>query len=85
MRDESTERAAQEYLAAKLAEEGQTQEAKLNQETAMSLGPVVSKRVADSVTQQCKEWNAITQEQTLTYKETLLGVCGFPARDAPSR
>jgi len=73
MRDESTKRAAQEFLAAKLAEEGQSQEAKLNYETAMALGPVVWKRVADSVTTKCREWNAITQEQTLTCKETLLG------------
>ena len=73
MHDESTERAAQEFLAAKLAEEEQLNEAKLNKEAAVALGPVVWKRVADSVLAKCKEWNAITNEQTLTCKETLLG------------
>ena len=41
MHDESTERAAQEFLAAKLAEEEQLNEAKLNKEAAVALGPVV--------------------------------------------
>ncbi|HMI53964.1 MAG TPA: hypothetical protein VK525_20790 [Candidatus Saccharimonadales bacterium] len=73
MHDESTERAAQEFLAAKLAEEEQLSEGRLNQEAAMALGPVVWKRIADSVLAKCREWNSITNEQTLTWKETLLG------------
>ncbi|HEY6253408.1 MAG TPA: hypothetical protein VI685_25915 [Candidatus Angelobacter sp.] len=73
MRDESTKRAAQEYLAQKLAEEGQSQEYKLNAAAAVKLAPSVWKRVRDTFLTTCNEWNAITQEQTLTCKETALG------------
>jgi hypothetical protein len=73
MGDESTKRAAQEYLAAKLSEEGQSHEDKLNLEAAIALSLVVWKRVADTVITQSREWNAVTEEQTLTCKETALG------------
>src|ERR1700675_2147624 len=73
MPDESTKQAAQEFLAARLSEEGQTHEDKLNSEAAVALAPAVWKRFADTVTATCKEWNAVTQEQTLTCKETILG------------
>ena len=73
MRDESTKRSAQEYLAAKLAEEGQSHEDKLNRATAMALAPAVWKDVADTLVSECREWNAVTNEQTLTCKETMLG------------
>lgn len=73
MSDESTKRAAEEYLAAKLAEEGQSYEAKLNLDTAIALAPVVWKRVRDLIITKCAEWNKVTQEQTFTCTETALG------------
>src|SRR5258708_30757345 len=73
MRDESTKRAAQEYLAARLAQEGQSYEDKLNREAAVALAPRVWKQVTETVIAKCDEWNAITKEQTLTCKETMLG------------
>jgi hypothetical protein len=73
MGDESTKRAAQEYLAAKLSREGQSHEDKLNRETAERLAPAVWKQVADTVIAKCREWNQIAGEQTFSYKETLLG------------
>jgi hypothetical protein len=73
MRDESTKQAAQEFLAAKLAEEGQKQEDKLNKETAVARSLHVWKSFRDAIFAQCNEWNTVTQEQTLTCKETLLG------------
>jgi hypothetical protein len=73
MPDESTKRAAQEYIAAKLSEEGQIFEGQLNLEAAMLLAPSVWKKVADNVVAQCREWNSVTKEQSLTCKETALG------------
>jgi hypothetical protein len=73
MFDRSTKRAAQEYLAAKLSDEEQRAEDQLNLQAAISLAPAVWKRVADTVIAQCREWNAITSEQTLTCKETAVG------------
>jgi hypothetical protein len=73
MSDESTKRAAQEYLASRIAEENQTLEGRLNAEAAVELAPLVWKRVNDSLIAKCKEWNAVTNEQTLTCKETILG------------
>ena len=73
MGDESAKRAAQEYLAAKLSAEGQSHEAKLNREAAERLATSVWKKVADTVTVQCRDWNSIAGEQTFTCKETMLG------------
>jgi hypothetical protein len=73
MRDESTRQAAQEFLAAKLTEEAQKLEDKLNQETAVARSLQVWKHFRDSIFSQCDEWNSVTQEQTLTCKETPLG------------
>jgi|SRR5277367_3280121 len=73
MRDESTKQAAQEFLASKLAEEGKKQEDKLNRETAIARSLHVWKMLRDLIFAQCKEWNNITQEETLTCKETALG------------
>lgn len=73
MRDESTRQAAQEFLAAKLTEEAQKLEDKLNQETAVARSLQVWKYFRDSIFSQCEEWNSVTQEQTLTCKETPLG------------
>ncbi len=73
MADESAKRAAEEFLAAKIAEEDQALEAQLNLEAATTLGPTVWKRVAASLTSQCHEWNVVTNEQTLSCKETALG------------
>jgi hypothetical protein len=73
MGDEITKRAAEEYLAAKLAEEAQTEEHKLNREAAVALAPQVWRRSAATVVAKCNEWNAVTKEQSLTCKETALG------------
>jgi hypothetical protein len=73
MRDESTKQAAQEFLAARLAEEGQKHEDKLNRETALALSLHVWKSFREAVFAQCNEWNSVTQEDTLTCKETPIG------------
>lgn len=73
MHDEGAKRAAEEYLAAKLSVEGQNLEAQLNREAAMALGFTVWKRLTDTVNMQIREWNNVTNEQTLTCKETALG------------
>jgi len=73
MGDESTKRAAQEYLAARLSEEGQSYEDRMNLEAAVALAPAVWKKVADTVMAKCQEWNAVTNERTLVCKETALG------------
>jgi hypothetical protein len=73
MADESTKRAAQEYLAEKLSKEGQSYDDKLNRETAEKLGPAVWKRVAETVATKCQEWNSVAGEQTFSFKETIMG------------
>lgn len=73
MRDESTKQAAQEFLATRLAEEGQRQEDKLNRETAVARALHVWKDFRDAIYAQCKEWNTITGQESLTCKETPLG------------
>jgi hypothetical protein len=73
MIDQTTKRAAQEYLAAKLSEDEERSEHQLNLQAAIQRAPAVWKRVADTVIAQCREWNAITSEQTLTCKETAMG------------
>ncbi len=73
MADESAKRAAQEYLAAKLSEENQLYEDTVNLEAAIALGPKVWKTLADTVLAHCREWNAVTGDQSLTCKETALG------------
>jgi hypothetical protein len=73
MRDEGTKRAAEEFLAAKLSENAQNLENRLNEEAAIALGPTVWKRVVTNVLTQCRDWNVVTGEQSLTCKETALG------------
>jgi len=73
MADENTKRAAQEYLAARLSEEGLTYEETLNRDTAIALAPTVWKKVVVTIITKCCEWNAVTGEQTFAYKETVLG------------
>ena len=73
MRDESTKQAAQEFLAIKLAEENQKNEDKLNKQTAEARALHVWKAFRDAIFGQCAEWNTITQEETLTCKETPIG------------
>src|SRR5271163_2321489 len=65
MRDESTKQAAQEFLATKLAEEGKKHDDKLNRETAVARSLYVWKVLRDLIFAKCKEWNNITQEETL--------------------
>jgi hypothetical protein len=71
--DEITKQAAQEYLAAKLTEEEQIYEAQQNQALAVVRSPWVWKSVKDAILEKCREWNAVTQEETLTCRETALG------------
>ena len=73
MRDESTKQAAQEYLATKLTEEQQRYEDEQNHATAVARSIVVWRRLRDSLTAQCKEWNEVVGEETLTCKETPMG------------
>jgi hypothetical protein len=73
MMDETTRQAAQEYLAAKLTEEEEIYEATHNQALAAARASLVWKHVKDSIFAKCSEWNAVTQEQTLTCKETPIG------------
>jgi hypothetical protein len=73
MRDESTKQSAQEYLAAKLLEEEQRQEAEKNLATAIAQAPLVWKSFKEAISAKCSEWNAVTKEETLTCKETPIG------------
>jgi hypothetical protein len=71
--DETTKQSAQEYLAAKLTEEEQKFEAEQNLALATARSLMVWKHIKDTILEKCREWNAITQEETLTCKETMLG------------
>jgi hypothetical protein len=73
MTDERTKRSAEEFLAAKLSQEGQSRKDQLNRTAAISLAPAVWRRVASALAEQCKAWNAVTGEETLTCRETPLG------------
>lgn len=73
MADETIKRAAQEYLAVRLTEDGLTYEEKLNRDAAIALAPAVWRGVEERVIAMCAEWNTVTKEQTLTCKETVLG------------
>src|SRR3989441_5354465 len=73
MIDESAKQAAQEYLAAKLTEEEQIYEDTQNRALALARSPKVWKYIKDTIIEKCREWNAITQEETLTCKETAMG------------
>src|SRR5438876_11717616 len=71
--DETTRQAAQEYLAAKLTKEEQRYEDNHNLATAIARAPRVWKHFKDAIFAKCAEWNEITQEETLTCKETAIG------------
>jgi hypothetical protein len=73
MKDESTKQAAQEYMAAKLVEEDQKYEDERNRATAVARALQVWKRFKDAVVTQCNVWNTVTQEETLSCRETLVG------------
>jgi hypothetical protein len=73
MGDESAKRSAEEYLAAKLTEESQNHERKMNAEAAAALAPTVWREVSRTVQAKCQEWNSITGEQSMSCKETILG------------
>lgn len=73
MREENTKQAAQEYLAAKLTEDELRYEDEQNKATALARSLLVWKRFKDTLLAQCKEWNTVTQEETLTCKETPVG------------
>jgi len=73
MPDENIKRAAQEYLAERLNEDGLTQEQKLNRDAAIELAPQVWREVVLTAVGICKEWNAETKEETFSCNETPLG------------
>ena len=73
MATDETKRAAQEFLAVRMSEETEQQEAELNREAAIRLAPKVWKQVAETFVSQCKAWNEILHEEALTCKETILG------------
>jgi len=73
MADDDVKQAAQEYLAAQFTEDGLTYEEQLNRDAAIALAPALWKRVVEKVSTMCQEWNSVTQEQTLSCKETALG------------
>ena len=73
MRDESTKQAAQEYLASKLTEEEQIYEAEQNKAMAVARAPLVWASFMNGIFEKCREWNAVTNEETLTCKETAMG------------
>jgi hypothetical protein len=73
MATDETKRAAQEFLAAQFTEAAQLEEDRLNSQAAVALAPKVWKRVAETFVAQCEAWNAITKEESLTCKETILG------------
>ena len=73
MSNESVKRAAQEYLAERLSEEGLTYEETLNRDAAVALAPAVWKETAKTVVAIVREWNEVTKEQSLTCKETMMG------------
>ncbi len=73
MDEASAKRSAEEYLAARLSEEAQEHEDQLNLEAAIALGPQVWNRLVGTTIRQCSDWNSVTNEQTLTCKETALG------------
>ena len=73
MGDESAKRAAEEYRAAKLSAETESEENRLNRAAAERLATAVWKQLADMARAKCKEWNEVAGEQALTCRETLLG------------
>lgn len=73
MADQSIKRAAQEYLAERLSEDGLTYEETRNRDAAIALAPAVWKKLAETVVAMCRDWNATTKEETISCKETMLG------------
>jgi len=73
MSTDRTKDSAQEFFAEKLSRDFEAEEAKLNHEAAVRLCRVVWTRVATVIQNNCKQWNQVTGEETLTCKETLLG------------
>jgi hypothetical protein len=73
MRDESAKQAAQEYLATRLTEEELLYEYTQNKALAAARAPMVWKYIKDTIFDRCREWNAITGEETLICKETAMG------------
>jgi hypothetical protein len=71
--DETNRQAAQEYLAEKLTEEELLYEEKQNRATALARAYEAWRRFRGAVYEKCREWNEVTQEETLTCKETPLG------------
>jgi len=73
MSTDETKRAAQEFLAVRFSEEVQQGQARLNRQAAQKMANKVWSRVAEAFNAQCKAWNAVTKEESLTCKDTIMG------------
>jgi len=73
MATDETKRAAQEFLAVRLSEEVQQEEERLNRQAAQTMANRVWNRVAETFNAKCKAWNAVTKEESLTCKDTIMG------------
>ena len=73
MADDPIKQAAQEFLAAQFTEDGLTSEEQQCREAAISLAPALWKNVLQEVSAMCLKWNSVTNQQTLSCKETPLG------------
>ena len=73
MSTDETKRAAQEFLAVRFSEEVQQGEERLNRQAAQKMANKVWSRVAEAFNAQCKAWNAVTKEESLTCKDTIMG------------
>jgi hypothetical protein len=73
MSSDETKRAAQEFLAVQFTEQVQLEEEVLNRQAAQTMAHKVWNRVADAFNAQCKAWNAVTKEESLTCKDTIMG------------
>ena len=73
MVDDPIKQAAQEFLVAQFTEDGLASEEQQGREAAISLAPALWKSVLQEVSAICLKWNSVTNQQTLSCKETPLG------------
>src|SRR5215469_14541272 len=73
MSSDQTKRAAQEFLAVQFTEQVQLEEESRNRQAAQAMANKVWNRVADAFSKQCKAWNDVTKEESLTCKDTIMG------------
>ena len=71
MTDDLTRRSAEEFLAGKFLKT--EEDAEKNRAATAPLAPAVWRKFCQAVAEQCKAWNSVTGEETLTIKETYVG------------